>query len=478
MELTNKPVTTQKQRKGQKITKTGRIYTPKKGWALRITSLLFIAVVIAIIVSVGLELKEPIIVLSIILPIHSFLILAIGWFFYKNPASGISDNALVSVIIPVFNQKSMIANVIEAINSSTHKNIEIIAINDGSTDGTIDILNKLSKKYSKLKIINKKNEGKRKAVAAGFFESKGKYIVLIDSDSIVDPYAITEFLKTFTADPEVGALVGHAKVLNAEKNLLTKFQDVWYDYFFNIRKTTESIFGCVLCCSGCMAAYRREAVADYIPYWLKIPMSGGDDRELTSYIIAPNSVKDDYAKIFAPKISKLGKKTMEIMSNYDDAEDRALTAQSLLSWKAKYVASSVVYTDVPEKWSIFLKQQKRWKKGTSRVNFFVSTFFWRKNPLMSIIFYIDFMSMFATPLIVFTIFVYVPLVLNEYLISGIFFLGLLVPGFAQGLDYKFRNPHAKNWKFKPAMDLVTMFVTSWLIFPAILEFRKNEWLTR
>ena len=73
---------------------------------------------------------------------------------------------------------------------------------------------------------------------------------------------------------------------------------------------------------------------------------------------------------------------MEAMTAYDDAEDRALTAQAFVAWKTAYVASAIVYTDVPEKWNIFVKQQKRWKKGTVRGNFFVSTFFWKKNSLM------------------------------------------------------------------------------------------------
>ena len=155
-----------------------------------------------------------------------------------------------------------------------------------------------------------------------------------------------------------------------------------------------------------------------------------------------------------------------------------MTAQSLFNWTSKYVASSVVYTDVPEKWNIFVKQQKRWKKGTTRVNFFVSTFFWKRNPLISLIFYLDFMSMFSTPLIMVTLFVYVPIVLQDWTLPLVYLLGIILPGLAHGSDYKFRDTKSKNWKFKPCMDLVTTFVTSWLIFPAIWSFKKNEWLTR
>lgn len=465
-------------RYNQKLSKQGRIIVSNKGWILRIGTLVLIWTIILFTIQTGLILDEPLVILSIILPIHSFLLLAIGWFFYKNPATGKADNSFVSVIIPVYNQESMIAKVIDAINRSTHRNFEIIAVNDGSKDNTKQVLDELTEQYSKLRVIHKKNEGKRRAVASGFYASKGRYIVLVDSDSIVDPNALTEFVKTFNGNPKAGALVGHAKVWNSEKNFLTHLQEVWYDYFFNIRKTTESIFGSVLCCSGCMAAYRKEAIMGYIPYWLNLPMTGGDDRELTSYTIAPKSAKKDFANLFQPKLSALSRKTLIAMSNYDDAEDRALTAQSLLTWRSIYVASALVYTDVPETWKIFFRQQKRWKKGTTRVNFFVSTFFWRKNPIMALIFYLDFMSIFSTPLIIVTIFVYVPIIFGDLLIPLVYFGGMVIPGLAQGLDYKFRNLGAKNWKIKPIMDLITSFITSWLIFPSIWGFRKNEWLTR
>lgn len=467
----------------QKITPTGRIHVNKKGWPIRIIALGGIIFAIYYSINLGYELQQPLLIFSVILPIHSFLILLIGWTFYKNPAHGGKiDNALISVIVPVYNQQNMIKLVLEAIFNSTYKNIEVVAVNDGSTDASIDELRKFAKNNPRLRILDKKNEGKRKALADGFEISTGDYFVLIDSDSIIDSRAIEEFDKAFSKDPEVGSLVGHAKVWNAEKNFLTRFQDVWYDYFFNIRKTTESTFSSVLCCSGCLAAYRREALASFIPFWAKSKIHYGDDRELTSYVLAPKWAKGEIENLYVDKnnkpLSSLTKKTMKAMAEYDDAEDRALTAQSLFNWKSEYVASSVVYTDVPEKWGVFMKQQKRWKKGTARVNFFVSTFFWKRNPLMALIFYLDFMAMFSTPMIMITLFVYVPFVLHDWILPLVYFLGMILPGIAHGSDYKFRDSKSKNWKYKPVMDLVTSFVTSWLIFPALWSFKKNEWLTR
>lgn len=152
--------------------------------------------------------------------------------------------------------------------------------------------------------------------------------------------------------------------------------------------------------------------------------------------------------------------------------------QSLIEWKAVYVASAIVYTDVPDKLKGYFKQQQRWKKGYIRSNFFASVFFWRKNPLMSLIFYIDFMITFTLPLIIFTVMFYEPFILKQQLTPIIFLAGLLLMGVYQGLDYRFRDKTSTNWMYKPLMNLISTFVLSWLLFPSLWTMKKNEWLTR
>lgn len=465
------------QKSFQKISKSGIIYVSIKGWIARFIILALASLAVAINIQIGLELNEPVLLYANILPIQAMLYLLIGWIFYRNPATGKPGTALVSVIIPVYNQESMIELVIDAIYQSTYRNLEIIAVNDGSKDSSGKILDKLSKKHTTLKVIHRKNEGKRKAVATAFYKSKGKFFILIDSDSVVDKHAITEIMKTFNGDPKVGAVVANAKVWNARKNILTKCQDVWYDYSFNIRKAAESVFGCVLCCSGCLSGYRKEAIENYIPYWVRSTIHDSEDRELTSYTLANSWGKKEMSRHYS-HLPRFSHRALESMSKFDDAEDRALTAQSLPVWKTVYTASATVYTDVPEKLLGFLRQQQRWKKGTTRVGFFVSSFFWRKNPVISLIFYIEFMLTFVTPAIVFTVFIYVPIVHNTLWAPLVFLAGMQLTGMAHGIDYRLRDPKSKNWKYKPLMNLMTAFVVSWLIFPALWNYKKNQWLTR
>ncbi|HEX6560693.1 MAG TPA: glycosyltransferase [Nitrososphaera sp.] len=455
----------------QHVNSSGRIQISKKAWAVRIITIVATFALIAYTIYLGITLQDPFVLAGIIVPAHSLAYLVIGWVLFKSPATGTPGNDLVSVIVPVYNQKGMIELVIDAIYRSTYRNIEVIAVNDGSKDGTAEILNGLVKKYPTLKVIHKKNEGKRKAVASAFYNSRGNYLVLIDSDSIVDAQAITEVMKAFKADQRVGGVVGFAKVWNANKNVLTRCQDVWYDYSFNIRKCAESYFGSVMCISGCLAAYRREAIANYIPYWINARLKDSEDRELTTYVIAPPKAK--------PLMTPGTKKMMRWMSRYDDAEDRSLTGQALIDWKAVYVPSAIVYTDVPESFKVFMRQQKRWKKGTLRVNFFISGFFWRRNPIMSfLLFYVEFMLMFTNPLILLLAFVWEPVFLNNYWVPVIFFMGSFLTSFGHGADYKFRDRTSKTWIYKPLMNLITSFVITWIIFPAVWSLRKNEWGTR
>ena len=455
----------------QRISSDGKINVNKKGWLSRLVLLISLFMIIGYNLEVGVRLADPLILYSIIVPSHSVIILMLGWIFYRNPSKGEIGNELVSVIIPIYNQEQMISDVINAIDKSTYKNIEIIAVNDGSKDRTLTILKELQKIIPKLQVINNKNDGKRKAVASGFKVSRGKFIVLVDSDSVIDKNGIAEFLKTFNANPRIGAAVGNARTWNSQKNILTKCQDVWYDFTFNVSKACESIFGTVLCCSGCFSAYRRESLDEFIPMWSKAKVQTSDDRELTSFAISKSWAKKELLFAFANK-------TLGSASRFDDAEDRVLTAQALVEWRAVYVASAIVYTDVPETLRNFVRQQKRWKKGYLRTNFFVSGFFWNKNPLMALIFYLEFMSSFTLPLVILTVFLYEPFILNQYILPLTYFLGIILMGFGEGIDSKFRNPKSKNWIYKPLMNLISLFIISWVVIPALLTLRKNQWFTR
>jgi len=458
----------------QRISRNGRIVVSKKAWVVRALALVVIASIMFYNLFWGWTTEDPLIIYSVVAPIHTLIIFVVGWCFFKNRATGKVSEELVSVIIPVYNQEKLIGEVIKAIFKSSYPNIEVVAVNDGSKDNTGMVLDFLAEEYPKLKVIHQTNGGKRAAVASGFYASTGRFVALIDSDSVVDEKAIEEFMKTFNANPDVGGVVANGKVLNADKNFITKCQDAWYDYAFNIHKTTESMFGTVLCCSGCLAAYRREAIARFIPFWASETVQNSDDRDLTSYTFATPWAKSELTS----SLSGLSGRLLKAMSQYDDAEDRGLTAQTLTTWKTVYVPTAVVYTEVPDRFRTYIRQQTRWKKGYVRSCFFVSAFFWKKNPLISFVFYTEFMSTFIFPAILFSIYFYAPVMYHLYWLPLSYWAGQLLFGLVAGFDYRFRQPMARNWKYKPFMNIIASTMLPWLVFPALWTFRKNRWLTR
>src|SRR5262249_8474007 len=144
---------------------------------------------------------------------------------------------------------------------------EIIVVDDGSTDGTAGALDALTKEIPEIKVFRISHSGKRFAMAKAFQEATGEVVVVMDSDSVLDRKALRHIVCGFE-DPTLGAVAGWTGVANADKNLLTKMQEIRYLVSFELMKTSESIFGCVTCCPGCLSAYRRQYLLNIIDSWL------------------------------------------------------------------------------------------------------------------------------------------------------------------------------------------------------------------
>lgn len=94
-------------------------------------------------------------------------------------------NDMISIIIPIYNVEKYLEKCLDSILNQTYKNLEIILIDDGSTDNSPNICNSYCEKDKRIKIIHKNNEGVSSARNKGIELSKGKYIVFIDSDDYV-----------------------------------------------------------------------------------------------------------------------------------------------------------------------------------------------------------------------------------------------------------------------------------------------------
>jgi len=96
----------------------------------------------------------------------------------------------VSVVIPCYNSEEHVEECIEQVYSQTYPQIEVIAVNDGSTDDTLPILRSLKQKYSDLTLLNGSNEGAPRARNRGLEKAQGKYIQFLDADDLLKPTKI------------------------------------------------------------------------------------------------------------------------------------------------------------------------------------------------------------------------------------------------------------------------------------------------
>ena len=93
---------------------------------------------------------------------------------------------LVSIIVPIYNSEQYIIGLTKKLISQTYKNIEIILVNDGSTDNSLTICNELQKHDSRIKVIDKENGGVSSARNKGIEVSNGDYVTFVDSDDNID----------------------------------------------------------------------------------------------------------------------------------------------------------------------------------------------------------------------------------------------------------------------------------------------------
>ncbi|SLK13840.1 bifunctional polysaccharide deacetylase/glycosyltransferase family 2 protein [Arthrobacter sp. P2b] len=168
----------------------------------------------------------------------------------------------VSVVLPVYNEELVVAKTLDALRASDYPLMEVVAVNDGSTDGTLAVLTEYATTWAALRVINQPNGGKSAASNHGIDESCGQVVVTLDGDTLFEPQTIKMFARHFLAPrsgKEVGAVAGHVKVGNRQ-NLITAWQSLEYLSGICVTRMAEGLMGAISIVPGACAAWRREAL--------------------------------------------------------------------------------------------------------------------------------------------------------------------------------------------------------------------------
>jgi cellulose synthase/poly-beta-1,6-N-acetylglucosamine synthase-like glycosyltransferase len=367
---------------------------------------------------------------------------------------------LVSCIVAVHNEEALVDKCIVSMVSQTYPNIEVIIIDDASTDNTRSVLRGLAQKYRITVIELPTNLGKKGALSAGVLRALGSIVAFADSDTVWARDAVEMAVPIFLADRKVGAVSGHCRALNGDSNLLTKIQDSWYEGQYSVRKAFESVFGAVTCVSGPLAFFRLSAIYNFMPAWASDKFLGQEfrfatDRTLTAFVLGG---------------TYLGRKLLPQYKN----SPFAYPEFPLRDWSIVYSKSAKAWTNVPSSIRTMIKQQVRWKKSFIRNTFVTGRFYWRRPFLPALFYYIHVAFVICGPFIAARHLIYLPL-RGDPISPVLYLAGIATIGFSFGLAFRHENPGSRLWVYRPAMSLLSTVVFSWLILYSAATIRKMTW---
>lgn len=226
----------------------------------------------------------------------------------------------ISILVPCYNEENHIDATIEnLITTIDYPNYEIIAINDGSSDQTLNHLFTLTNKYQQVRVCNVENNlGKAHALIQGSIFSKAEFLLCLDADATVDSHALDAMVRNFLGknNQDVGAVTGNPIVKNRKK-FITKIQTVEFLSIIGLIKRAQMIFGTLNTVSGVCVMFRKKALLD-VDWW---------DQECITEDISV---------------------TWRLQRNH---------------WRIVFEPDAICWMLVPEKFSSLFKQRLRWSQG-------------------------------------------------------------------------------------------------------------------
>src|SRR5712692_3239953 len=248
--------------------------------------------------------------------VFSLWVLSITYSFRRAALS--SSNLKVSVIVPAYNEEKSILSSIESLLAQDYDNYEVILVDDGSTDKTLEIATE--REGPRLKVIRQENKGKAEALNTGIRAAYGSLVLTVDADTRLNSGALRALADRFSSDPALGGLAGNVKVDKA-RGLLQRLQEIEYTTSIGLTRKGQSMLASVMIVPGPIAAFRRDAV------------------EKVRYF-SPDTFAEDFDM------------TLAILKE---------------RYRVEYEDRAIAYTIAPRGLEDLLKQRRRWYRGMIQV---------------------------------------------------------------------------------------------------------------
>ncbi len=227
----------------------------------------------------------------------------------------------VSVVVPAYNEAPVLGDAIEALLQLDYPELEVIIIDDGSTDETLAVARQWEGRHGAIdvRVFTKANGGKATALNAGIDQARHEFVLCMDADAWIEPHSLRAAMPHF-ADESIGAVAGNVKVMNRD-HWLARLQALEYIEGLNMPRRAQGFMAAVNIVPGPLGVFRIEALQD--------------------------------------------------VGGYDDdtfAEDADLTMKLVASgWKIIYEDGAVTWTHGPTNVLDLIQQRYRWTRGILQV---------------------------------------------------------------------------------------------------------------